>query len=227
MVREFIHLFFPRLCPACSKALLRNETLICFTCKHHLPKTNFHLMADNPVSRLFWGRVPLSGASAYFYFRKEGKVQRLLHELKYRGGAEIGREIGRMYGTELLQNPVYSEAELIIPVPLHPAKLEVRGYNQSDAFGEGLAEKLSGQFAKDSLIRVINTETQTRKGRFERWENVETVFAVENREMLTGKKVMLVDDVITTGATLESCASHLLNAGAASVGIVCIAASLR
>jgi ComF family protein len=227
MVREFIHLFFPRLCPACSNALLSKETLICFACKHRLPKTNFHLVADNPVSRLFWGRVPLAGASAYFYFRKEGRVQRLFHELKYRGGAEIGREVGRMYGKELLQSPVYSSAELIIPVPLHPAKLALRGYNQSDVFGEGLSEILSGQLSTDSLIRAVNTETQTRKGRFERWENVETVFKVENTEKLTGKTVLLVDDVITTGATLESCAGHLLKAGAASVAIICIAASLR
>jgi len=227
MIRETLHLFFPRLCPACGNALLRKETLICFACHYRMPRTNYHLQEDNPIARIFWGRVPLTGAAAYYFFRKEGRVQRLLHELKYKGKPEIGREIGRLYGKELLNSDTFSSSELIIPVPLHPAKKVIRGYNQSDVFGEGLAEAMPGELITDILVRRYNSETQTRKSRFDRWENVETVFGIASPDAIRGKRILLVDDVVTTGATLESCAQHLLKAGAISLSIACIAAPSR
>ena len=175
---------------------------------------------------MFWGRVPFRAAAACFIFRKEGGVQHLLHELKYRNAPEIGREIGRMYGRELANSNAFSEPEIIIPVPLHPNKYRVRGYNQSAVFGEGLEESLPGRLATSVLIRSTNTSTQTRKSRFARWENVESTFAIENQESIQNKHILLIDDVITTGATLEACAVNLFQAGARDISVACIATPL-
>ncbi len=226
MLSELLHLFFPNLCPSCNSPLYRNEQVICFRCKNQLPRTHFHLQPGNPLERVFWGRVPLRAAAACFIFRKEGGVQHLLHELKYRNSPEIGREIGRIYGRELINAPAFQEAELILPVPLHPEKLRIRGYNQSGVFGEGLQEILSGSLNESALIRETNTGTQTRKSRFARWENVESIFKISDPDQVRNKRILLVDDVITTGATLESCAVNLLKAGVAEISVACIAAPL-
>lgn len=227
MLRECIHLFFPRLCPACGRALLRREHVICFICRYRLPRTNYHLLPDNPVARLFWGRVPLAAAAACFFFRKEGKVQQLLHALKYRDGQEVGREIGRIYGCDLVRSSIYRSAELIVPVPLHPEKQRTRGYNQSEVFGEGLSESMQVPQLPVHLVRSLHSETQTRKTRYARWENVESAFVVRRPEAFSGKHVLLIDDVVTTGATLESCAVQLVKAGVSRLSIACIAAPVR
>ena len=226
MFSELLHLFFPRLCPACGSALFKNEQIICFRCKNILPRTEFHLKPGNPLERVFWGRVPIKSAAACFIFRKEGGVQKLLHELKYNNAPEIGREIGRLYGRELVNSPSFYEADLIIPVPLHPKKLSIRGYNQSGVFGEGLQETLPARMNEDALVRNLNTGTQTRRSRFERWENVDSIFAVPNSELVRNKRILLIDDVITTGATLESCAVNLFKAGATDIRVACIAAPI-
>lgn len=151
----------------------------------------------------------------------------MLHALKYEGAQDIGLEIGRMYGRELMQTEVFAERELIIPVPLHPNKLRVRGYNQSELFARGLAESIPGSSFSPAVERIVHTSTQTRKSRFERWKNVETVFSPANNHIasLRNKRILLVDDVVTTGATLESCAAVLLRNGAHSVAVACIAAA--
>jgi ComF family protein len=226
MLSELLHLFYPVLCPACNSPLYRNEKTICFRCKNYLPRTRFHLQPGNALEQMFWGRVPFRAAAACFIFRKEGGVQHLLHELKYRNAPEIGREIGRMYGRELANANAYSEPEIIIPVPLHPNKYRVRGYNQSAVFGEGLEESLPGRLTTSVLIRSTNTSTQTRKSRFARWENVESTFAIENQEAIRNKHILLIDDVITTGATLEACAVNLFQAGAREISVACIATPL-
>lgn len=225
MLFECFQLFFPKHCPSCSLALLRNENIICFKCRYSLPRTGFHLQRGNPVEQLFWGRVPLQAAAACFEFRKSGGVQRMLHLLKYDGAQELGRELGRIYGRELLQSPLFSENQLIVPVPLHPDRLRVRGYNQSEVFAEGLEESLPNAQLNKAIERVIHTTTQTKKSRFDRWQNVETAFEVTHVEAIRGKRVLLVDDVVTTGATLESCAARLLRSGAQNVSIACIAAT--
>ena len=226
MFSEFLHLFFPKLCPSCSSALYRNEQVICFRCRHQLPRTGFHLQAGNPLERVFWGRVPFRAAAACFIFRKEGGVQQLLHHLKYKNAPDIGREIGRIYSQDLMLAPAFKSSELIIPVPLHPEKKRIRGYNQSAVFGEGLEAHLPARLREDILVRTTNTGTQTRRSRFARWENVESVFEVQQTENIRGKRILLIDDVITTGATLEACAMHLFTAGAAEISVACIAAPL-
>ena len=226
MFNELLHLFFPRLCPSCNSSLFQNERVICFRCKHQLPRTGYHLQPGNPLERVFWGRVPFRSAAACFIFRKEGGVQKLLHELKYRNAPDIGREIGRIYARELMVSPCFQEADLIIPVPLHPEKLRIRGYNQSGVFGEGLQEILPARLSEDTLIRDINTGTQTRRSRFARWENVESIFTVPDPERIRDKRILLIDDVITTGATLESCAVKLITAGVKEISVACIAAPL-
>ncbi|MEX1187911.1 MAG: phosphoribosyltransferase family protein [Bacteroidia bacterium] len=226
MLSEFFQLFFPRNCHSCGEPLIKQENLICYSCRYSLPRTGFHLQPGNPVEQLFWGRVPLTAAAACFEFRKSGGVQRLLHLLKYKGNEDIGREIGRIYGKELLQSKTFSESEIILPVPLHISRLKVRGYNQSRVFAEGLAESMPSAKIDDSLKRINKTDTQTQKSRFDRWKNVETVFSFQDDGVsVRGKRVLLVDDVVTTGATLEACATRILRAGADSVRVACIAAT--
>ena len=220
---DFVSLIFPELCQACAKSLYRNEELICADCLYHLPYTDFHLQSDNAVAQQFWGRVNLEAASALLYFSKGSRVQNLMHQLKYKNKPEVGVYLGKLAGKRLQENLVFSAADVIIPVPLHQQKQLKRGYNQSLSFAEGLSEKLSIPVLVDNLIRTISTESQTKKSRILRYENMKEVFAVKNLTELTGKHILLVDDIITTGATLEACCGVLLEVPGVRISIASIA----
>lgn len=219
---DFLSLFFPQLCPACGEELVAHEKVICTDCHYNLPLTNFHLQADNIVARQFWGKIKLENAYALYYFTKGGKVQNLMHHFKYKGMQQIGNTLGSIAGTQL-SNTSFASVDYIIPVPLHKSRLKERGYNQSTCFAEGLAEKLDGKVELDNLIRTRATETQTHRSRFERFENMQEVFAVKDPERLKGKHVLLVDDIVTTGSTLEACAVPLLEIEGLTLSIATIA----
>jgi len=220
---DFLSLFFPRICYACGNSLFKNEETICTYCLFRLPKTNFHLENDNPVSRLFWGRVRIEAAAAFCYYRKDGKVQNLIHQFKYKGRKEIGPFIGNLYGDHLKNTRSFKDIDLIIPVPLHPRKIRKRGYNQSELFGHGLSEAMAVKLDRKSLYRNHASATQTKKSRYKRWENVESIFSVQKDNQLGGAHILLVDDVVTTGSTLEACAQALLQIEGVRVSVVTMA----
>lgn len=202
---------------------MANEHIICTDCRLHLPLTNFHLQPDNIVARQFWGKVNLQGAYALYYFVKGGRVQNLMHHFKYKGMQQIGRVLGNIAGGQLAKSDNFSSADIIIPVPLHKSRLKERGYNQSTCFAEGLAQKLKAVVDNDNLVRVRATETQTHRSRFLRFENMQEVFEVKYPERLLNKHVLLVDDVITTGSTLEACAVQLLKVEGLKLSVATIA----
>lgn len=220
---DFINLLFPRICLACGANLQKNEEFLCMDCLYHLPKTNFHQHSRNPVEELFWGKTRIETAIAYYFFHKKSPVQNLMHELKYSGKKELGVFLGRHYGLELRACNQYSQIAAVIPVPLHPKKLKIRGYNQSEVFAEGLAQSLNVSIVNDVLYRNMFTETQTKKSRFERWANVSEKFDVKNYEFLRHREVFLVDDVITTGSTLEACAQALLRIEGIKIHVAALA----
>lgn len=208
-VSDFISLFYPRICFACENPLLRHEEYICAECLFGLPETNFHLMQDNPVINQFYGKINFTSAASLYYFSKGGKVQHLVHTFKYMGYKNIGLFIGKMYGEKLIRSSMFENIKDIIPIPLHPSKLRQRGYNQAEYFARGLAQSMNATVHTDVLIRTYASETQTHKTRFSRWENVKEIFALKNEDHLTGKHILLVDDVITTGSTLEAAGNVL------------------
>ena len=216
-------LFFPRLCVVCGDKLIEQEQWICLHCLHHIPRTNFHLNPDNVVARLFYGRVPIEFATSFFYFSKGSKYQTLLHNLKYKGMKELGEEIGKHFGIDLLQSPEFASVDVVCPVPLHSQKEKKRGYNQSWWIASGIARQMQKDLSDDNLKRVTATETQTRKTRFERWQNVEGIFELSNPEAFSGKHILLIDDVVTTGSTLEACAQAILSKTNARVSIATLA----
>lgn len=222
-MNDFVSLFYPRICFACGNNLFSNESLICTSCLYHLPKTNFHKDKNNPVSKVFWGRVNIETAAAFYYYRKGGKVQHLLHQMKYKGHREIGTFIGKLYGTELSEIKHFSELDTIIPVPLHPTKLRKRGFNQAEMFANGLAEGLHKKVNARSAERIIATSTQTKKSRYKRWENVSDIFKLKNPDDLSGQSILAVDDVITTGATMEAFVRCLLQIPDVKVSVASIA----
>jgi ComF family protein len=222
LVNDFIALFYPNICASCSEPLVRNEHLLCTACRYELPRTNFHTDPDNEVAQIFWGRVPLEYASAHFHFKKGGRVQELLHKLKYKNQKNIGIEIGKMIGHDLESSP-FNQVDLLIPVPLHISKKRKRGYNQSECIATGISEALKKPVDTKTLQRKIANPTQTKKHRFERWTNVEGIFTLINPENIADKHILLIDDVITTGATLEACASTLLRARNVKVSILAVA----
>jgi len=224
---DFASLFYPKVCNACGNSMFRNEEVICTFCLYHLPKTNYHKQEDNPLARVFWGRVNLENVSAYYYFSKGSKVQHLMHQFKYKGRHEIGVYLGKLYGSDLIQDEKFQDVDMVIPVPLHPKKIRKRGYNQSEKFASGLAQAMKIELDTQSLIRTYASETQTRKTRFSRWENVKEIFKVTDEEKIAGKHILLVDDVITTGATIEASASHLLSIEGARVSVASLACTLR
>lgn len=208
---------------ACGDPLYKKEENICTHCRFHLPKTNFHLIRENPISKLFWGKVNIETATSFYYFNKGNKVQNLLHNFKYKGQSELGTHIGKMFGNDLAQSLFYKTVDLIVPIPLHPAKLKRRGYNQSDFLAKGLAESLDIGWDNEVLKRTVATSSQTQKSRFDRWKNVDSIFELNNSEAQANKHILLVDDVVTTGSTLESAANELLKIPGAKVSIATIA----
>jgi ComF family protein len=225
MLNDFLSLIFPQVCVSCGKSLYKNENSICTFCSYHLPKTNFHTDNANPIAKIFWGRINIFSASAYYNFGKGGKVQHLIHQLKYRGQKKIGTTIGKFYGYDLKKSELFNTVQVVIPVPLHPKKHKKRGYNQSEFFASGLAQSMKIETDFITLYRAFESETQTRKSRFKRWKNVETVFQLKENHALEGKHILLVDDVVTTGATLEACAQKLLQISGVKISIATIAYS--
>jgi ComF family protein len=225
-ISDFISLIFPRICAACGNSLWKNEETICHFCEYHLPKTNFHHNPENPVTRLFRGRIMIETGAAFLYFNKGSKVQRLIHQLKYKGRKDIGIYLGDRYGGLLKYAPLFNSADAIIPVPLHKKKYMQRGYNQSEQFAIGLAGSMNIPVNKHLLVRTKATETQTRKSRFSRYQNVKEIFMVNHPERWVGKHFILVDDVITTGATLESCILALNVIPQVKISVACIATAL-
>lgn len=217
---DFVSLFYPERCAACKSSLIHQEKVLCSKCLYELPRTNYHKFTENPLEQIFWGRVPLERVTAFFFFVKGSKYRKLIHQLKYQNRPDIGQELGRLFGSELASEPAFLEPEYILPVPLHPKKEKKRGYNQSKTIADGLATFLPAKVRSDMLIRKTFTETQTRKGRYERWENVEEVFGVTHPDELNGKHILLVDDILTTGATIEGCAQVLHKAAQVKISVV-------
>ncbi len=223
LLDDFISLFFPRTCMACGNNLFYNENVICTSCLFHLPKTNFHNDKDNPVSKVFWGRVSIKSATAYYYYRKGGKVQHLIHQMKYKGHKEVGIFLGELYGSELSETPDYNTIDTIIPIPLHKKKLKKRGFNQAEVFATGLANSMGVTMDSTTIFRNVETSTQTKKSRYKRWENVSDIFKLKDPDILKGKHVLVVDDVITTGATMEACVQTLQKVPEITISVASIA----
>lgn len=206
-------------------ALVYGEDLVCSRCMLEMPRSRYHLDPENPFYTRFRGRIPVKHVMTMFKFVKGSKVQHLLHALKYKGQPEVGVALGRVYGQDLVEAQFLDKFDLIIPVPLHAARQRSRGYNQSEEFGKGMGEILETECTDRLMRRRTGTTTQTRKGRLTRWENVKNVFEVTRPEQIAGKRILLVDDVVTTGSTLEACGRSLLDAGSAELSIACIAAA--
>ena len=222
-ISDFISLFFPHCCLGCSEALVKGEDILCTQCLSELPKTNYHCQANNPIEDKLFGRINVKHAWAFLKFRKSGIVQHLLHQLKYNNHPEIGVRIGMLYGKELREQGFENEFDLIVPVPLYNSRRRKRGYNQSAKFAEGLSSSLGIPWDESISIRRRRTSTQTRKSKLDRWENVKDVFGVVAAEKILSKRILLVDDVITTGATLEACGIHLQKSNCSELSIACIA----
>jgi ComF family protein len=218
-----VGLFLPLRCAGCDDALLAHERSLCLKCAEDLPLTRFHHDPGNPVERIFWGRLELASATAFLHFDKRGMVQHMLHRLKYKGDRAVGLELGRRMGREWMASPRFNAVERIIAVPLHPRKERQRGYNQSQVLVDGMREVWGLPAAGSGLLRVVRTPSQTRKGRLGRWLNVKDAFEVPHVSDLEGRHVLLVDDVVTTGATLEACATALLRIPGVRVSIATVA----
>jgi ComF family protein len=223
MFQDFLSLIYPRNCVACGNSLFKHEDQVCNFCYSNLPKTNFHKQVRNPVDALFYGRTPLLLASSFYLFQKKGSVQKIMHAIKYKHNKDLAVLVGKWYAEDLREDPVISKADFVIPVPLHSKKFKIRGYNQSEEFARGLADGLKTNLNTSVLKRREFTETQTKKSKYERWENVEDVFELIAPETFKNKQVVLVDDVITTGATIEACCRLLHSIEGIQISVLSIA----
>lgn len=222
---DLLSLFFPQLCAGCNTSLVKGEDILCLNCLADLPKNNFSDGKENPFALTFMGRINYCYATSCYCFDKGGKVQHILHQLKYKGRKDIGYKLGLMFGLELIQQTQFAEIDAILPVPLHPRKQRSRGYNQSMEICRGISESMNRPIISGNLIRKVYTPSQTKKGRYERWENVSGIFRVKNSNVLSGKHLLLVDDVVTTGATIEACSEPLLKIPGVKLSIAALAST--
>jgi len=223
--KALFNLFYPEACLTCSNPLLENEVSICTICRNDFPKTHFINYKDNQAEKIFYGRVNITNAAAYYWYGKRDIVQELIFQLKYKNHQEIGELLGNWIAFDIKKSVRFQNIAVIVPVPAHPKKLKKRGYNQLTIFGETLAQELQCEYQENILEKIKNTPTQTKAGRAKRWENVKNAYALtqENNSHLEGKHLLLIDDVLTTGATLEICASKLLQIKNVKVSILTIA----
>jgi len=209
---NFLHLFFPHVCEGCGTDILDNDTLLCAACHAKLPETNFLEHSNNLVEQKFYGQLKVEAAGAAFYFTKEGLLQHLIKQLKYHNNKQIGFYLGRQLGNFLLQTDRFNDVDVIIPLPLNPRKEKRRGYNQAAVIADGISSIWQKPVNTKAVERKVFTETQTHKDRISRWQSMRNVFAVTNANELAGKNILLIDDIITTGATLEACGEKILEA---------------
>ena len=223
MFKSLVNLFFPPVCVGCHSFLLWNENEICTLCRHNIPLTNHHLNLENEAFKKFYGRIPVEYASALLYFHKRGIVQELIHNLKYKGQEEIGTVLGEWYAEDLKNFEIIRSVDEIIPVPLHKRKLRERGYNQVTNFGLSLSKNLNISYNPNLLVRNIYSKTQSKKNLLNRSDGIDTIFDLAFTEKDHDKHFLLIDDVITTGSTLEACSHALLKIPGAKISIVCMA----
>ena len=223
MFNYIIDLFFPKVCAGCHTILITNETVFCTNCRHELPLTQYHLDPKNEAVKKFYGKIAIEHASALLYFNKKGIVQELIHNLKYKGHEEIGTVLGNWYMEDLKELILETPFDVVIPVPLHPKKFRERGYNQVTTFGKALAKGLKINYNDTLLYRKKYSKTQSKKNLIGRSENIENIFDVHFTEENQNKHFLIVDDVLTTGATLEACSKALLKIPGAKISIVCMA----
>jgi len=222
---SFVHLLFPHICSGCGSDILNKQSTLCIRCMEAMPETNFELHPENPVEKKFWGRLAIQQATAQYYFTRESLMQHLMHQFKYKRNRELGLQLGQMMGESIKKSGRFA-VDALVPLPLFPAKEKIRGYNQATILCEGMAESLHVPVLNGVVIRSKHTETQTKKGRIERWQNMEGKFILIKPEVVSNKHLLLVDDVVTTGATLEACGTELLKAENVrlSIAALCYAA---
>ncbi|MDR1678299.1 MAG: ComF family protein [Prevotellaceae bacterium] len=219
----FMQLIYPENCLICGENLVQTENQICLSCLIQLPKTNYHLQLDNPVEKRFWGKIRVEHASSFCFFEKGAMIQKLMHELKYRDNREIGEILGKHFGMDLAESSFYQDIDVILPVPLHKNRYHKRGYNQSEEIAKGIAVALKKPVDTQIITRAIENPTQTKKGVFERWENTTGIFVVNDIATLSDKHILLVDDVLTTGSTLEACGQAILTIPNIRLSVVTLA----
>lgn len=223
MINGLIDMAFPELCLLCDTPLNQDENGICHECLYHFPKTHYTSYTDNEAARLFYGKIPFEKATAGFNYHKESPVQTAMELLKYKGKKELGLVLGSMVAIPLHQGGFFNGIDMLVPVPLHPVKFRKRGYNQSEWIAKGIAEATGLPINTKNLLRVTNNKTQTRKHVFERWENVSTVFTLSHPEVFAHKHILLIDDVLTSGSTLEACGQTVLKADNCRVSFLTLA----
>ncbi|MDN3664692.1 ComF family protein [Algibacter miyuki] len=223
MIKSVLNIFFPKVCYACLGVLHDNEDTICTDCRHDLPVTNFHFDDADAIQNVLYGRCKVEHGTALFRFEKKSLVQQLIHGLKYKGYENIGFVLGNWLGNELADVEAYKDIDVVIGVPLHKKKLKSRGFNQVTKFGEQIAEALGADYLEDVLIKISNNKSQTNKGRIARWVNSDDLFTLKNKKAIEGKHILIVDDIITTGATLEACISVLNEAENVKISIATMA----
>lgn len=216
-------LFFPKYCSSCNRNLMHYEKAVCMHCLTRLPRLHMHDEPNNAVEKIFWGRVNLHAAAAFLSMPRNGISHRLIHRLKYHGDQEVGERLGALFGHELTESARLKGIDMIVPVPLHPKKLHLRGYNQCDCIARGMAEALGASISINNLTRTHFSSTQTRRGRISRWSNVKDIFWVREPEKFEGKHILLIDDVITTGATIEACSTALLKVPGIKLSVAALA----
>ncbi len=219
---SILHLFYPRLCEGCSKPLVTGEEILCLGCSMELPETNYHLIEDNEAAMRFAGRMPYNKVTSYAYFTHEGLLQHLLHRLKYQDKKDVGLYLGRRLGARLRDSGWADGIDMIVPVPLHKAKEANRGYNQSRLIAQGISEMLGIPVESSVLCRVRDTASQTNKTRSERISNMSEAFMITDKAQVRGKHILLCDDVLTTGATLEACALALMEEESTKISVATI-----
>ena len=224
---SILHVVFPHVCDGCGSDLLNPESRLCIRCLASLPETNFESRANNPVEKDFWGRLPIVRGSAHLYFTKESLIQHLMHQVKYRRNKELAVQLGRIMGNALKSSNRFNDLDALIPLPLFLSREKKRGYNQSKLLCDGIAEVLDLPVLSNSITRPQHTETQTKKGRIDRWKNIEGKFKLIDPASIQNKHLLLVDDVVTTGATLEACGNELLSAGKVNLSIATLCVASR
>jgi len=225
-LKDIFHLFFPKTCLCCQEQLLRNEKVICLKCRYELPDTDFTEELNNKIEQTFFGRIPIAFATTLLLYKTKSKSQKLIYQLKYNNHQEIGVFLGKWLGNQLNNSKRFNALkpiDYIVPVPLHPKKFKARGYNQLTTFGKSISEIINAAYIDNLLIKKSFSDTQTLKQRFERWKNVREIFYLTNVNFFENKHILLIDDVITTGATLEACALQLLQTKNIKISIATMA----